>query len=110
MHPGGARGVDHDLRLGGAGAGVQEKHAVDAAEGRGDAAGVVEVADGDVDAVGEEAGAGGVADEGADVVTVLVQEFNDAAADVARGSGDEVHERSFRGRVGYQGRSPSRSR
>lgn len=110
MHPGRARGVDHDLRLGGAGAGVQEEHAVDAAEGRGDAVGVVEVADGDVDAIGEEVGSAGVADEGADVVAVLVQAFNDATSDVASRSGDEVYDWSFRSRRGYQGRSPSRSR
>lgn len=109
-HPGGARGVDHDLGLGGALAGVQQKHAVDAVEGCGDAVGVVEISDGDVDAIGEEVGARCVTDEGAHVVALSFQEVDDAAADVASRSGDEKHEKSFRDRLGYQGRSPSRSR
>jgi len=44
--------VDHDLRLGGAGADVEKEHAVDAAECCSDAVSVVEIPDGDVDAIG----------------------------------------------------------
>lgn len=54
---------------------------------RGDAGGVVEVADGDVDAVGNEIRTRRVAHEGADVVAVDVQLLDDGTADVARPPG-----------------------
>jgi hypothetical protein len=70
---------------------VQQEHAVDAAQRRFDAVSVVEIADGDVDAGGKQLGAGRVPDQRADVVALFVQELDDATADVAGGSSDEMH-------------------
>jgi hypothetical protein len=77
--------------LSGAGADVEKEHAVDAAECCSDTVSIVEIPDGDVDAIGEEFGARRVADERAEVVAFLVQLFYEGPANVAGSSGDEVH-------------------
>jgi hypothetical protein len=82
--------VNHLFGLGGQWRDLHVEDALDAMGGRDEAFGVVQVADGDVDAGGQPLGTGGLADQRAHLAALLQQMGHEGAADVAGGPDDEV--------------------